>query len=112
MDESKNNAPFIGWNVACFIENEQNANALIRLIKSGSGRAVYIDSPDNYKNYSDFTMAIHSESLKHTADKFAIEKKIKCFPSLLIADHLLFTVSSSEPVLPIIYYENNPKSRR
>lgn len=55
-------------------------------------------------------MAIHTQVTKSYAEKFAANQRIKCYPSLLVADHLLFSVPSSVPVLPIKYYDKN-KSR-
>lgn len=103
IDESKTNAPFINWKVACFISDETKARAIIRLIKAGGGEAVQIKKIQSSVR---FTLVIHDDESKSEGEKFATERDIPHYPHLLIADHLLYSVPSKMPVLPIKYYDS------
>ena len=89
--------------MACFISDETKARAIIRLIKAGGGEAVQIKKIQSSVR---FTLVIHDDESKSEGEKFATERDIPHYPHLLIADHLLYSVPSKMPVLPIKYYDS------
>lgn len=119
--ESKKNLPYSNWYVACFIEEERKANSFLRLIRAGGGRALFMKPGYNHATSADsirerdcgaFTLAIHTKETKASAEQFAKLKQIKSYPSLLIGDHLLYSMPISKPILPPIkYYTRSVKDR-
>ncbi|RMZ95575.1 SMC5-SMC6 complex localization factor 1 isoform X1 [Brachionus plicatilis] len=108
INQSQQNYPFYGWDVAIVVGCSDKACALSRIIRAGCGKFVCLGNTNrlNRSFFSRFTIVIYDNETKSKAIEFARNFKIKYYPFQCIPDYLIQGIKSDGPILSFEYYEN------
>ncbi len=105
INEKKQNAPFFNWKVGLYLQDEEKAKALLRIIRAGSGQAMYFESSSSIKQSDKLTLLIYDSLTRDSVRTMAGILNVPCYPFQAIPDYLMQCIISDKPVLPISHYE-------
>jgi len=105
IDDKKPNSPFFNWNVGLYLNDEEKAKALTKIIHSGCGEATPINLGTSFQQSEKFTLLIYDSHTKDLTKTLGLKLKVPCYPFQAIPDYLMQCIISDTPVLPMSYYE-------